>query len=132
MFSSQRLKTHRTQTAGEMRGEIVLEVVLQQFGLDDVVEAQLTHGDEDGPGAGPVGSVEQLPEAFLPANSNQSVDGVFVAKVRYTHLTYAPTFGWECSHWTALILGLAAAAVMCRRRQSGSKSFDFSILNTCG
>ena len=63
-----------------MGGEVVGEVRrLEELGLDDVVEAELADGDEDGPGGRPVGAVEELPQALLLAHPVEAVDGVLVA-----------------------------------------------------
>ena len=62
---------------------VVLEAArLQQLLLDDVVEAELADGDEDGAARGPVGAVEQLAEALLAGHAQQPVDGVLVAEMR--------------------------------------------------
>lgn len=72
--------THCTEAACEMRSQVVSKVLcLQQLGLDDVVEAELAHGDEHGPGGGPVGAVEQLEEAFFTSHADKTVQGVFIA-----------------------------------------------------
>ena len=77
------LLNYRCEAAGEVRGEIVLELSrLEQLGLDDVVEAELSDRDEDGPDAGPVRAVEQLLEALLASHASKAVDRVLVAGIR--------------------------------------------------
>ena len=61
---------------------VVLEAArLQQLLLDDVVEAELADGDEDGAARSPVGAVEELAEALLAGHAQQPVDGVLVAEM---------------------------------------------------
>ena len=64
-----------------MRDEVVFELAgFEQFGLDDVVEAQLTHGDEDGSGGSPIGAGKQLSDSFLATHANQAVNRVLVTE----------------------------------------------------
>ncbi len=72
--------TDRAEAAGEVRGDVVLEVVgLEQLSLDHIVEADLAHGHEDGPDGGPVGAVEELSHTLLFGHPIEAVDGVLVA-----------------------------------------------------
>ena len=60
--------------------QVVLEVrSLEELGLDHVVEAELSHGDEDGPAGGPVCAGEQFGEALLTGHSHDAVECVLVA-----------------------------------------------------
>ena len=66
-----------------MRPGVILEAARRdQLLLDDVVEAELSDGDEHGAAGGPVGAVEQLAEALLAGHAHQTVDGVFVAEIK--------------------------------------------------
>ena len=63
-----------------MRPGVVLEGARRyQLLLDDVVEAELSDGDEDGAAGGPVGPAEQLAEALLARHAQHAVQGVLVA-----------------------------------------------------
>ena len=73
-------RSYRAERAGKVGGEVVLELArFQQLGLDEVVEAELPDGDEDGPGGRPVGSGEELAEALLARHPHQAVDSMLVA-----------------------------------------------------
>lgn len=64
-----------------MGDEVVLELAgVEEHALDDVVEAELADGDEDGAGRGPVRPGKQLPESLLAGHAKYPVDGVFVAE----------------------------------------------------
>ena len=66
-----------------MRCQVVLEPSrLEHLGLDDVVEAELSDGDQDGTTGRPVRAVEELAEAFLAGHAGQTVNGVLVAEKR--------------------------------------------------
>lgn len=72
--------THSEETAGEMGGEVILKILGgQQLGLDDVIETQLTYGDQHSSRRCPLDTVEQFCKTLFSEHTDHTVQSMLVA-----------------------------------------------------
>ena len=73
--------THCTKTAGKMCGQVVLEVRgSKQISLDDIIKAKLANSNKDSSWGCPFSSIEKFNDTFSSGNSDQTVNGMFIAE----------------------------------------------------